>query len=69
MLSKYSKEQLHAAAEALKAYKEKPFVCHEWQELVSRLCHSSDPQLREKMQQEMKAIMEIDPHFKNFEMM
>lgn len=66
MSSKYSVQQIKAALAALKAYKEKPYVSHEWEELVFRLSHDSDPQLREKMYREMDDIMEKDPGFKVF---
>ncbi|MEI6825207.1 MAG: hypothetical protein WCK54_06430 [Desulfuromonadales bacterium] len=66
MFSKYSKEQLQTAVAALKNYKEGPFVRHEWEELVSRLCNINDPQIREKMHNELKAILEKDPGFKVF---
>ncbi|MFZ4856682.1 MAG: hypothetical protein ACOYL3_09820 [Desulfuromonadaceae bacterium] len=69
MFSKYSKEQLHAAAEALRVYKEEPFIRHEWEELVSRLCRDNDPVLREKMTREMQIIVEKNPTFKNFGML
>ena len=68
MFSKYSKEQLQAAVAALKNYKEGSFIRHEWEELVSRLCHVNDPVLREKMTREMEAIVEKDPAFRNFGM-
>jgi hypothetical protein len=66
MFSKYSKQQLHTAIAALKAHQEKPFVCHEWEELVSRLAHDSDPHVREQMHDELKEILEKDPGFKIF---
>ena len=65
MFSKFSKQQLQAAVEALKDYKEPHFVRHDWEELVSRLCHDSDPVLREEMTREMEIIMEKDPSFIN----
>jgi hypothetical protein len=66
MFSKYSKQQLQTAVAALKNYKEGPFVCHEWEELVSRLCNNNDSQIREKMHYELKAILKKDPGFKVF---
>ncbi len=66
MLSKYSKQQLQTAATALKSHAEPPFISHEWEELVYRLCHHHDPALREKMEREMKAILAKDPGFKTF---
>ena len=66
MFSKYSKQQLQTAAAALKNFKEEPFVRHEWEELVSRLCRINDPVLREKMTREMDTILKKNPSFKNF---
>lgn len=66
MFSKYSKQQLQAAADALRVHTESPFVSYEWEELVSRLCHHHDTALREKMEREMKAILAKDPGFKTF---
>lgn len=66
MVGKYSSQQIKAALAALNAYKEKPYVSHQWEELVLRLSHDNDPQLREKMFREMDAILEKDPGFKIF---
>ncbi len=66
MYTKYSAKQVKAAVTALKNHKEKPFVRHEWEELVLRLSHDNDPQLREKMYREMDDIMKIDPGFNIF---
>jgi hypothetical protein len=66
MFSKYSVQQLQTAAAAMKAHEEKPYVSHEWEELVLCLSHSSDPQLRERMYREMDDILEKDPGFKIF---
>ena len=68
MQSTYSAQQIQAAVTALKAYKEKPFISHEWEEFVLRLSRDSDPLLREKMARELDAIMEKDPGFKVFRM-
>ncbi len=66
MLSKYNKQQLQTAAAALKNHEESQFISHEWEELVSRLCHHHDPALREKMEREMKSILAKNPGFKTF---
>ena len=68
MSSKYSVQQIQDAVAALKAYQEKPYVSHEWEELVFRLSRDRDPQLREKMNREMDKILEKDPGFKVFKM-
>ena len=64
MVDKYSVQQIKAAVSALKAHKEKPFVSHQWEELVLQLSHYNDPQLREKMCLEMDSILRNDPGFK-----
>jgi hypothetical protein len=64
MFSKYNKQQLDTAVAALKSHKVKPFISHEWEELVSRLSHDSDPQVREQMHRELQSILEKDPGFK-----
>jgi len=66
MYSKYSAKQVQAAVSALKAYREKPFIRHEWEELVLRLSGDNDPQLRERMYREMDEIMDKDPGFRVF---
>jgi hypothetical protein len=68
MSAKYSAQQIKAAVAALNAYKEKPFVKHQWEELVLRLSHNSDPLLREKMSREMNEVMAKDPGFSVFRM-
>lgn len=65
MAEKYSEQQIKAAVTALNAHQETPFVSHQWEELVARLCHDSDPRLREEMYREMDAILDKDPRFKN----
>jgi hypothetical protein len=66
MQSTFSAQQIKAAVTALKAYKEKPFISYEWEELVLRLRNDNDPLLRERMARELDAIMEKDPAFKVF---
>lgn len=66
MYPKYNAKKVKAAVTALKNYNEKPFVRHEWEELVLRLSLDNDPQLREKMYREMDDILEKDPGFKIF---
>ena len=68
MVAKYTAQQIKAVITALKAYKEKPYVSHEWEELVNRLSSDNDPRLREKMYREMDIILEKDPGFKIFRM-
>ena len=62
----FNKQQIQAALTALKAHKETPFVKHQWEEIVSRLCHDSDPLLRERMKREMDVILKKDPGFRQF---
>jgi hypothetical protein len=66
MLGKYSSQQIKAAVAALNAYKEKPFVSHQWEELVLHLSQDNDPKFREKMSREMDTILDKDPMFKIF---
>ena len=68
MSSNFSDQKIQAALAALKAYKEKPFISHEWEELVLRLSHDNDPHLRERMYREMDEILVKDPGFKVFRM-
>lgn len=68
MSKRYTAKQVKAAVTALKNHKEKPFVRHEWEELVLRLSRDNDPQLRERMYREMDDILEKDPGFKLFKM-
>jgi hypothetical protein len=63
MAVKYSAQQIKAAVTALNALQEKPYVSHQWEELVLRLSRDNDPQLREKMYHEMDAILDKDPGF------
>jgi hypothetical protein len=64
----FSEQQIKDAASALKSHKEKPFVSHTWEELVSCLSHDSDPVLREKMVRELDEILKKNPGFKSFMM-
>jgi hypothetical protein len=68
MSTTYCCQQIQVAVAAMKAYKEKPFVSHEWEELVFRLSRDSDPQLREKMYREIDEIVAKDPGFNIFRM-
>jgi hypothetical protein len=68
MSTTYSVQQIQAAVAALKAFKERPFVSHEWEEIVSRLIRDNDPRLRERMYREMDDILVKDPGFKVFNM-
>lgn len=66
MAEKYSDQQRKTAVAALNAHQEKPFVSHQWEELVLFLCRDSDPLMREKMYREMDVILKSDPGFKIF---
>jgi hypothetical protein len=68
MSTTYSVQQIQAAVAALKAFKERPFVSHEWEEIVSRLIRDNDPRLRERMYREVDDILAKDPGFKVFNM-
>jgi hypothetical protein len=68
MSTTYSAKQIKSAVAALNAYKHQPYVSHEWEELVFRLSHDNDPQLRERMHREMDEILEKDPGIKMFRM-
>jgi hypothetical protein len=66
LAKKYSPQQIQAAVAALKAYDEKPFVPHQWEELVYHLCRDNDPKMRDRMYREMDEIMKKDPGFSSF---
>lgn len=66
MSQQISAQQIKAAVEAMKAHKDKPFVKHQWEELVYYLSRGNDPQLREQMYREMDVIREKEPHFSVF---
>ena len=68
MAGKYSDQQIKAAVAALNAHQEKPFVSHQWEELVLLLSRDNDPHMRERMYREMDAILDKDPGFKIFRM-
>jgi hypothetical protein len=68
MSPNYSPQQIKTAVAALKAYDAKPFVSHEWEELVFRLSSDNDPRLREKMYREMAEILKKDTGFNLFRM-
>lgn len=61
MSVKYSQQQINAAVAALKAHVEKPFVKHQWEEVVFYLSHGDDPAMRKKMSGEMDDIMRKNP--------
>ena len=63
MSTTYSAQQISTAVSALLAYKEEPFVKHQWEELVFHLSHGNDPLMREKMRHEMDEILKKDPGF------
>ena len=56
MQAKYSGAQIAAAVNALKNFSEKPFVKHQWEEVVLFLSQSDDPFMRERMKGEMELI-------------
>lgn len=64
MVGEYSHQQIKTAVAALNAHKEKPFIRHQWEELVLQLSQDNDPQFREKMARELEAILHNDPEFK-----
>ena len=64
----YSAQQINASVAALRAYQEKPYISHEWEELVFYLSRDNDPKMREKMYREMDEILEKDPKCKLFRM-
>ena len=68
MSTTYNAQQIQAAVAALKTLKEKPFVKHQWEELVFWLSRDNDPQMRERMYREMDTILEKDPGSKVFKM-
>jgi hypothetical protein len=59
----FSAQQRKSAVEALSTYKGRPFVKHEWEEIVAFLSHSDDPDLQERMRREIEAIRELNPFF------
>jgi hypothetical protein len=63
MSVKYTPQQISAAVSALKTHVEKPFVKHQWEEIVYYLSQGNDPKLREKMNLELDDIMCKDPGF------
>lgn len=64
MITTYNEEQIQAAVAALKAHKEKPFVKHQWEEVVFQLIGDNDPRIRERIYHELDEILENDPGFK-----
>lgn len=68
MAEKYSDQQRKSAVMALNAFQEKPFVSHQWEELVLLLSRDNDPHMREKMHREMDAILDKDPGSEIFKM-
>ena len=64
----YSAQQIKESVAALKAYQDKSYVSHEWEELVLQLSKDIDPKLRERMHREMEDILKKDPGFNIFRM-
>ena len=62
---KYSEKQIKIAVAALNNHQEKPYISHQWGELVFRLSQDDDPELSKKMCREMEAL-DKDPGFKVF---
>jgi hypothetical protein len=56
--------KIDATLSALKSYKERPFVKHQWEELVLHLYQMNDPLLIAMISLDMKFIRENDPSFK-----
>ncbi len=67
MSPKHSAKQIKATVDALNAYREKPFVKHQWEELVYYLSRSSDHVLRERMSREMIDLLAKDPGCSSFQ--
>jgi hypothetical protein len=65
-MSSNSSEQIQAAVTTLRDHQEKPFVTHEWEELVYLLSHDNDPQLRERMYREIDEILLKEPGYTVF---
>lgn len=64
----YTAQQIKKSVEALKAYQDKSYVSHEWEELVYQLSKDIDPKLRERMHREMEDILKKDPGFNIYRM-
>ena len=47
----------------LKTYKERPFVTHQWEELIQQLSKMNDPQLQEIAKREIDSIRKNDDWF------
>jgi hypothetical protein len=63
MSKKKPSKQTSEAISILKSYKERPFIKHQWEELVQQLSQMNDPQLREIANREMNTIHENNDWF------
>jgi hypothetical protein len=61
MSVKYNQQQIRSAVTALKAYREKPFVKHQWEEVVFYLSQGDDPGMRATMSRELEDIKNKNP--------
>ena len=66
MVNKYNAQQIEAVVTALNANQEKPYISHQWGELVLRLSRDNNPLLRNEMSRELEVLLEKDPGFKIF---
>ncbi|BCS55932.1 hypothetical protein [Geobacter sp. SVR] len=66
MTSEEYASKARAALSVLASYQEKPFVCHEWEELLVRLSRMDDPQFRDLIDREIEAVRKKDPGFSSY---
>jgi hypothetical protein len=64
MSKEKSSNRISEAISILNAYKERPFIKHQWEELVQHLSQMNDPQLRDLAKREMDSIHENNAWFK-----
>ena len=64
MASETYSSKISAALSAMKSYEERPFVKHQWEELVQQMSRMNDPRMREMAYREMDSILKKDPCFK-----
>jgi len=63
MSKENSSKKIREAISILNSYKERPFIKHQWEELVQQLSQMNDPQLREIAKREMDSIQENSTWF------
>ncbi len=56
MSKENSSKKISEAISILNTYKERPFIKHQWEELVQQLSQMNDPQIREIAKREMDTI-------------